>query len=44
LTIRQFATGVVGTGGKFAGGITDTGGKFATCINNTSENGGKICQ
>jgi hypothetical protein len=43
LTIWQFATSVVDTGGKFAGGIIDTGGKFATCINNTRENGGKIC-
>ena len=31
---RQFATGVVDTGGKFAAGIVDTGG--------CSENGGKI--
>jgi hypothetical protein len=41
---RQFATGVVDTGGKFAAGIVDTGGKFATAINNASENGVKICR
>ncbi len=48
----KFAAGVVDTGGKlanwqigkFAAGIVDTAGKFATGINNTRENGGKICR
>ncbi len=31
------------SGGKFAAGIVDTGGKFATSINNTRENGVKLC-
>ena len=29
---------------QFAAGVVDTGGKFATGINNTRETGGKICR
>jgi hypothetical protein len=35
LNRRQFATGVVDTGGKFAAGIVETGGKFAAGITDT---------